>query len=204
MDIATLIGVVGGLGLVIFAILLKASLLNFIDPASILIVFGGTTAATLISFSMASVLRTFKIMLTIFFSHQVNNIETLKEMINVSALARKDGQLALERYQTENRFLKKGLGLAADGTEGPVLRRVLEVERDAIIDRHNESQLILEKMGELAPAWGMIGTLIGLVIMLLSLEDPSTYRSSHGRRFVNHLLRRILGQLFTHARSHKT
>ena len=82
--------------------------------------------------------------------------------------------MALEKYKTEDPFLKKGLGLVADGTKGDALKQILELERDFMEERHGDSQAILSKMGELAPAWGMVGTLIGLVIMLLKLDDPST------------------------------
>ena len=174
MDIATIIGVVTGAGLVLASILLKASISNFIDISSILIVFGGTVAATLNSFPLASVLNAFKTSLKIFFVHKINYVETLREMLRVAAIARKDGPLGLERHKTEDIFLKKGLALVADGTAGGVIRGIMEMERDTVEERHGESQLILEKMGDLAPAWGMIGTLIGLVIMLLNLQDPSS------------------------------
>lgn len=174
MDIATLIGVIVGTGLVLSSILLKASISNFVDASSMLIVFGGTVAATLNSFPLSSVLGAFKISIKIFTVHRIDLVQTLKDMIQISALARKEGPLALEKYQTTNEFLKKGLALVADGTKGPAVKKIMELERDTIEERHGESQLILEKMGELAPAWGMIGTLIGLVIMLLQLDDPSS------------------------------
>lgn len=174
MDIGTLIGIVGGTAMVLVAIILKAGLDSFFDPASILIVFGGTTAATLNSFPMQSVFHAFKISVKIFFSHRIDYTAVLKEMITLSAIARKKGIVALDQFKTEDAFLKKALTLAADGTNGKVLRQILELERDAVEERHIESQIILEKMGDLAPAWGMIGTLIGLVIMLLNLNDPST------------------------------
>ncbi len=174
MDLGTIIGVVLGTGLVMFAIMLKASLMNFIDPSSIFIVFGGTFAATLNSYPLTSVTTALKTSIQIFFGHRIDFIETLKEMLKIAMMARKEGPLALEKYKTDDAFLKKGLGLVADGTKGPVLQQILELERDATEERHQESQLVLEKMGELAPAWGMIGTLIGLVIMLLNLSDPST------------------------------
>lgn len=174
MDIATLIGVIVGTGLVLSSILLKASILNFVDTSSILIVFGGTIAATLNSFPLSNVLGAFKISIKIFMVHKIDLVETLKDMLKISALARKEGPLALEKYETGNEFLKKGLALVADGTKGTAVKNIMELERDTIEERHGESQLILEKMGELAPAWGMIGTLIGLVIMLLKLDDPSS------------------------------
>ena len=174
MDIATIIGVVSGLGLVLSAILLKASIVNFMDVSGVFIVFGGTTAATLNSFPMDSVLNAFKISIKVFFVQRIDYVKVLKELLTIAKLARKEGPLALEKYKTSDAFLKKGLRLVADGTNGSVIRAILVLERDAVEERHKESQLILEKMGDLAPAWGMIGTLIGLVIMLLNLDDPSS------------------------------
>jgi len=174
MDIGTIIGIVGGTVMLLAAILLKASLVNFIDLAGIFIVFGGTTASTLNAFPMQSVFHALRISIKIFFSHRIDYTGVLREMIKLSALARKNGPVAMEKYKTDDAFLKKALTLTADGTGGEVLRQILELEREAIEERHIESQVILEKMGDMAPAWGMIGTLIGLVIMLLNLSDPST------------------------------
>jgi chemotaxis protein MotA len=123
---------------------------------------------------MQGVFHAFKISIQIFLSHRIDYTHILKEMIKLSAIARKKGLFTIEQYKTEDTFLKKALTLTADGTDKKVIRQILELERDAIEERHIESQLILEKMGDLAPAWGMIGTLIGLVIMLLNLSDPST------------------------------
>ena len=174
MDIATLIGIIAGTGLVLSAILLKASIMNFIDPSSVLIVIGGTIAATLVAYPLKSVINTIKTSLKIVFGFKVDYIETLQEMLKIATLARKEGPLALEKYATEDALLRKGLMLVADGTKGDVLKSIMELERDTTIERHEESQAILEKMAELAPAWGMIGTLIGLVIMLLNLSDPDS------------------------------
>jgi chemotaxis protein MotA len=174
MDIATLIGIVSGTVLLLSAIMINASITNFLDIPSIMIVFGGTIAATLNSFPLGSVMNALKTSAKIFFGHSVDFVETLREMLKIATMARKEGPLALEKYKAGDPFLQKALGLVADGTKGEVLRRILELERDAIGERHSESQAILEKMGDLAPAWGMIGTLIGLVIMLLKLDDPSS------------------------------
>ena len=174
MDLGTIIGIVAGTALVLSAIMLKASVMNFIDPSSFLIVFGGTTAATLNAFPLPSVINALKTSVSILFGHRINFVGTLQEMIKIANMARKEGPLALEKYKTDDLFLKKGLTLVSDGTRGQVLKSILELERDITEERQMESQLILEKMGDLAPAWGMIGTLIGLVIMLLKLDDPSS------------------------------
>ena len=174
MDIGTLIGVIGGSVLVLLAILLKADFSSFFDLTGVIVVFGGTIAATLNSYPMQSVINAFKTSIKIFFSHRIDYIAILKEMIKLASIARKNGAVALEQYKTNDSYLKKALTLVADDTKPTIVKQILELERDAIEERHAESQQILEKMGDLAPAWGMIGTLIGLVIMLVNLADPST------------------------------
>ncbi|MEW5722034.1 MAG: MotA/TolQ/ExbB proton channel family protein [Thermodesulfobacteriota bacterium] len=174
MDIATIIGIISGLGLILASILINAPIKAFFDLPSVFIVFGGTIAATLNSFPLGSVINALKTSFKIFFGHRIDYIATMQEMLKIAQLARKNGPVALEKYKTEDKILQKGLMLAADGTRGRVLREILELERDTTEERHQESQTILEKMGDLAPAWGMIGTLIGLVIMLLNLSDPSS------------------------------
>lgn len=174
MEIGTLLGMIGGLGLVVLSISMKASILNFIDLPSIFIVFGGTIAATLNSFSLKSVINSQRTMIKLFFVHRIDVAATIREMVTISNMAKKQGKLALEKYKTNNEFTQKGLQLVADGMKGATLQALLELEMHSIDERHTEGQLILEKMGDLSPAWGMVGTLIGLVIMLLSLDDPSS------------------------------
>ena len=128
----------------------------------------------MIAYPMESVFHALKNSIQLFFVQKIDMVLTIKEMLKISTLARKKGVLELESYKTKDLFLKKSLNLLVDGSKGEFLREILEMERDALEERHSESQAILEKMGDLAPAWGMIGTLIGLVIMLLNLDDPSS------------------------------
>jgi chemotaxis protein MotA len=153
---------------------MSASLSNFADIPSVLIVVGGTMASALNSYNMKSLFAALKVMIRVLFGHKINYLETMQEMLKIATVARKEGPLALEKYTTEDPFLRKGLMLVADGTKGESLRSILELERDAKIERHEEGQSIIQKLSELAPAWGMIGTLIGLVIMLLNLKDPDS------------------------------
>ena len=112
--------------------MLKASITNFIDVSSVFIVLGGTLAATLNAYPLNMVINTFKVTLKILFGFQVDFITTLQEMIKIAMVARKEGPLALEKYETDDGFLKKGLGLVADGTKADILRRMMEIDRDAI------------------------------------------------------------------------
>jgi chemotaxis protein MotA len=173
VDIGTIIGIVVGLILVLVSIILKASILAFFDLASILIVVGGTFAATFVAFPMKSVLNALKAAISIFFLHKIDPVGTVREILKAADEVRRNGPLALEKVKASNQFMKTSFDLVADGMNVDAIRDVLTIELEATISRNEEVVKILEKMSDLAPAWGMIGTLIGLVIMLLNLDDPS-------------------------------
>lgn len=174
MDLGTIIGVVVGLVLVLTSILLKGTLLAFVDVASLLIVVGGTFAATMVAFPMGSVMRAVKASISIVFTHRIDYVATVRTLLKAADAARKEGPLALEKAEASNEFMKTGFALVADGYRPEDIKGVLHIELEATVARQEEIVTILEKMAELAPAWGMIGTLIGLVIMLLNLSDPSS------------------------------
>lgn len=176
MDLGTGIGFFAGIGFIVWGIMLSGSLGTFMDTASIFIVLGGTIAATLISFPLKNVLNTFKVVKNVFTEKDSKADELIKEIIDLANIARKEGLLALEEAvnNTENTFLKKGIMLIVDGTDPELVRNILETELIFTEERHGEGQGIFETMGTFAPAFGMIGTLIGLINMLKELEDPST------------------------------
>jgi len=174
MDIGTIIGIAVGLILVLVSILLKGSILAFIDPASILIVIGGTCSATLVAFPIKSVMGAIKASVSIFFQHRIDHLETVRTLLKAAEMVRKEGPLGLEKFKTNDQFMKTAFALVADGYKTEDLRHVLIIEMEAATARQEEVVNVLEKMAELAPAWGMIGTLIGLVIMLLNLSDPQS------------------------------
>lgn len=173
MDLGTIIGIVVGLVLVLVSIILKASLLAFFDVSSILIVVGGTFSATLVAFPMHSVMDSLKASISIFFQHRIDHVGTVREILKAADEVRRNGPLALEKFKASNQFMKTAFDLVADGMHVDSIRDVLTIELEATLSRHEEVVKVLEKMADLAPAWGMIGTLIGLVIMLLNLSDPS-------------------------------
>lgn len=173
MDLGTIIGIVVGLALVLVSILLKGTIVAFIDVASMLIVVGGTFAATMVAFPVGSVMGAMKAVLGIFFQHRIDYLETVRSLLKAADIVRREGPLGLEKIKTNNSFMATAYGLVADGYRPEDMRSVLDIEIEATVARHVEVVKILEKMAELAPAWGMIGTLIGLVIMLLNLSDPA-------------------------------
>jgi len=175
MDIATIIGFVVGLACMAFAIMQGANgLKSFIDIPSILIVFGGTTAVVLIMFPLNAVGQAISTFMKTVFHKPMDTSSIIAKMIDLATIVRKDGLLALEKVRIDDPFLARGVRLLVDGIDQNAIRALLSTEIRSLQDRHYDGAQIFEQMGAMAPAFGMIGTLIGLVQMLESLSDPST------------------------------
>lgn len=176
MDISTVIGIVLGVAFMIIGILINGSLGTYYDRASIMITLGGTIAATLISFPLPKFLETLRSVKHIFFGKDLDAGRAIDKIIELANIARKEGLLALEEatMQLNDDFLKKGILLIVDGTDPELVRNILETELSFVEERHSTGQSLFETMGTLAPAFGMIGTLIGLINMLKTLDDPSS------------------------------
>ncbi|KUJ96878.1 MAG: chemotaxis protein MotA [Desulfonauticus sp.] len=174
MDIGTIIGIVLAFGLIVGSIILGGNFGAFIDIPSILIVVGGTLAVTFVMFPMGRVLGAVKVMLKAFFGAPPDPKALIKNIVDLANLARKESLVALEKANVDDPFLKKGILLVADGTAENLVRSVLETEIAFMKQRHLIGQEIFKSMGTMAPAFGMIGTLIGLVQMLQTLDDPSS------------------------------
>ncbi|MDE5415881.1 flagellar motor protein MotP [Alkalihalobacterium chitinilyticum] len=178
-DILTVIGIFVGISVLLLAIFSNSGpsgVVFFIQIASILIVFGGTIAATVINFTIADVKLLPKVFMEAF-RHEEHDLNKLIDtFVDLSGKARREGLLALEAglEEVEDPFIKKGVLLAVDGIEPDVIKDIMMAEVVAMEERHRKGRAIIVKMGEYAPAWGMIGTLIGLVLMLQNLNDPST------------------------------
>ncbi len=176
MDIATVVGIIAGLGLIVIAILMGGSLGMFINIPSIVIVFGGTISATLINFPLKDVLSVLGPVRNAFFHKEVDPGDLIGKIVEFATIARREGILALES-QTENagdEFLSRSVQLAIDGTAPELIKDILTTEVAFMENRHSSGQAILAAMGAAAPAFGMIGTLIGLVQMLAAMDDPSS------------------------------
>lgn len=174
MDIATIIGLFGALALIVGAIAVGGSLAGFIDVPSILVVCGGTVAVAFIMFPLGTVLGSMKVGMKAFFSKPPDPLDSIDIVINLAEKARKESLVSLEKVSIDNEFLKRGVLLVADGTEESLIRSVMEIEVDIMKKRHRTGQEVFKGMGNMAPAFGMIGTLIGLVRMLQALDDPAS------------------------------
>ncbi|MCR5665750.1 MAG: motility protein A [Eubacterium sp.] len=180
MDLASIAGFGMGAVMVILGIITGdagvAALGNFIDPTSIIITIGGSLAGVIMSNKIPDVINGAK-SATLALKEQNNDpSEVIKNIIDLSNTARKEGLLALEEAANgiEDAFLKKGIMLVVDGTDSDLVRGILETDLVCVEARHKKVMGFWEKWGEMGPAWGMIGTLIGLVNMLQALDDVST------------------------------
>src|SRR5690625_5072363 len=178
-DILTPIGITIGFFMIALAILSnggREGFVNFVDIASIFIVIGGLVGSLLINFKYEQIRLFTSVMKEAFRKNDHNMYELINLFIRLSEQARKEGLLALENEleEIDDEFIKKGVLLAIDGIEPEVINEIMNAEIAAMEEQHYKGRVILEKAGEYAPAWGMIGTLIGLVLMLSSLDDPSS------------------------------
>ena len=175
MDLATLIGLLGVVGVLVGAIFTgQGPAGQFVSVPSLLIVFGGTVMATLIKFPLGAVFGGFKVGLRTLFAKFEKPELLISESVELAAVARKEGLLALDGREMSNPFLEKGVQLLVDGTESDVVSRLLANDIDQMIERHERGESIFRAIGEVAPAMGMIGTLVGLIQMLSNMSDPKS------------------------------
>ena len=174
MDITTILGIVMGGGLMLTAIQLSGGLTLYFDVSSLLIVIGGTTAATLINFPLRQVMAVMTVLPKLVRAQEDDPLNLIQQFIQLAAQVRKEGYLILEHaaQRVANPYMKRGLLLVADVVDTEALHSILHLQNLAVEQRHKVGQEIFKALGRWAPAFGMIGTLIGLVGMLTNLNDP--------------------------------
>ncbi len=174
MDLGTVVGFIVAWGFLILAVLLNAGIAAYADIVSVLIVVGASMGIYYMSYPARTATKgLIALMKTIFFT-PITPSKTIVQIVEYSVVARRDGILALEAMQDEadDPFLTLGIGLAVDGTDGEVSRNVLENSLDGLDVRHLRVVDMINSVGEVAPAMGMVGTLVGLIAMLLNLDNP--------------------------------
>lgn len=180
MDVATLGGMLGGLMVIVFGVISSAGVGGFkyfMDAPSFIITIGGSICSLLASRKIADVKTGLKSMKYAIHEPACGNPnDVIKQIIEMSNISRKEGLLALESYadNISDDFMKKGVMLIVDGTEGDLVRSILESDMSAMDDRHKSVQGFWDYWSTQGPAWGMIGTLIGLVIMLQNMSDAAS------------------------------
>ena len=197
MDIASIIGLLLGTFLLLISIIVKSPLGAFFDLSSVLVVGGGSVAAVLICFPLRNIFGAGRVLKNVFFNRQDNIAELIEQIVSLAETARRDGLLALENRIEElsNPFIILGIQMAVDGTRPEVIEDVLRTEMDAVATRHQNGKALVDQMGRFAPAFGMIGTLIGLVIMLGNMS-PDTIGAGMAVALLTTLYGAILSNLF--------
>ncbi|MCW5694909.1 MAG: MotA/TolQ/ExbB proton channel family protein [Pseudolabrys sp.] len=174
MDITTGIGLVAGVAVIVTLILMGGDLRMFYDLHAIIIIFGGSFAATLIRFPLVAMLHGLPMGMKFAFTmRRITQRELVDEIAGLAEIMRKEGPIGLEKAETEDPFLAKGIRFVADGYDSGFIRDNLERDRDNFLTHLDEGQKIYRAIGDCAPAFGMIGTLIGMVQMFANMTDPS-------------------------------
>lgn len=199
MDKATVGGLAMGVGLLILAILIApgSSLTAFVDYPSLAVVAGGAVAATCIAFPIKTLLLLPKVLKKTFSPNHKDLVAVIGQIVEFSEVARKEGILALENKSSEieDPFLLLGVQMAVDGTEAELLEKILRSEMDFLGTRHRTGKSLLDTMGRYAPAFGMIGTLMGLIIMLGNMDDPAAIGPGMAVALITTLYGAILSNL---------
>ncbi|PCJ12767.1 MAG: flagellar motor protein PomA [Gammaproteobacteria bacterium] len=172
MDLATLVGIIGAFGIIIGAMAMGGSVTIFVNVPSLLVVFGGTLFAALIKFEVGQFLGAMKVAAKAFKFKLDSSDELIEQIVDLADAARKGGLLSLEGKEVGNDFLQKGIQLLVDGHDPEVARSLMVKDMTKAIARHEQGAKIFSSIGDVGPAMGMIGTLIGLVQMLSAMDDP--------------------------------
>jgi len=175
MDFATVIGIIAGFGMLLWAIMGTSDLAAFSDAGSVYITIGGSCCAALVSFPLRNVFNITRVVKNCFFAKVGDPNELIADMVKYAEVARRDGILALEHVtaQIADSFLVSGIQMAVDGQDPDLIETIMMNELETIEARHAEGKALFDAIGKYCPAFGMIGTLVGLVVMLQNMNDPA-------------------------------
>lgn len=196
VDIATLIGLVGSFAVVLVAMLLGGSVLLFINVPSIAIVFGGSIMVVMMKFTLKQFLSAIGVAFKAFFGKSEDPTGLIQKSVDLANAARKGGLLSLEKHPIEHDFMKKGIQLLVDGHDPDMVRNMMNKDMDLTVERHDAGQKIFKALGDVGPAMGMIGTLVGLVQMLSNMSDPKTIGPSMAVALLTTLYGAMLANMF--------
>ena len=174
VDLATLLGLIGGFGIVFAAMASGGSILLFVNVPSLLIVLGGSIFVALMKFNGKQFLSAMKVAAKAFLIKSDKPEVLIAACTEMATAARKGGLLSLEAMEMPNEFMGKGIQYVVDGLDVEVVRATLKKDMIQAVERHIQGQQIFKALGDVAPAMGMIGTLVGLVQMLSAMDDPQS------------------------------
>ncbi|MGL5085584.1 MAG: motility protein A [Clostridium sp.] len=198
LDKLTPLGLVIGIGLVLYAMLMGGNMMIFWDLASVFITVGGSFCAVLISYSLVDIKKIPKLVSESFKDSEISSKDIINKFSELSKKARREGLLSLEEEiaQVDDDFLKKGLQMVIDGIEPETIKDILELEISEMEDRHLKNAGIFSTWGAFAPAFGMIGTLIGLIQMMQNLTDVNSIAKGMGIALLTTFYGTLLANLF--------
>jgi chemotaxis protein MotA len=173
MDKTSLIGIFSGLLLIIIAILVGGDIHNFANVPGLMIVLGGTAAATLLTFPFEEVKAAFRGAWQVFSRPRQTTDDIIAMMLRLAKISRNEGIVRISEVEVDSPFMQRAINLVSEGSDEELIRNILRNEIDALKVRHFEVQDVFRKMGTYAPAFGLLGTLIGLIQMLSTLDDPA-------------------------------
>ena len=196
MDAASLIGIITGVSLIFSAILLGGDIHNFVNLPGMMIVVGGTIAATLLTFRFKDVLSAFTAAVFVFRDAGDEPNSMVQTMVKLCKMSRREGLMGLGKIKTKSLFLKKACVLISDSSNEDVIRSSLRIEIESLKRRHFAVQDVFRKMGLYSPAFGMLGTLIGLIQMLSKMQDPSSIGSAMAVALLTTFYGSLLSSMF--------
>jgi len=198
MDLATIIGLFLAVSLVGYAMLSGGGGNAFIDTQSVLIVIGGGVASAMVSVSLTNFKRIGKVFSKALFHKEQSAQKLIQDLVGYAEIARRDGILSLENAtkDADDPFIIKGIQMAVDGTDPELIEQIMNNELEAITERHDNGKAIFDALGRYAPAYGMIGTLVGLILMLRSMDDPASLGPNMAVALITTLYGALLANMF--------
>lgn len=199
MDLATVLGFLLAVIFMAVAVVLGGGSAGaFIDIPSIIVTFGGSMATVMMCFSIKNFFRSVIVLKAAFMNKPPSIHELIDELVRLAEISRHDGLLALESQtlNVKNTFLVLGLQMTADGTRPEILETILRSEMEAVNQRHKEGKAFFDQWGKMAPAFGMIGTLMGLILMLGNLSDPAALGPGMAVALITTLYGAVLSNVF--------
>ena len=200
MDIGTIAGLVIAVAAILISVVVSGgSITGLINGPSIFVVLVGTLGATIVSFPLARLLKLHTVVLKSVFSKPGDAVATIKDLVRYAEVARREGILSLENLISEMRdpFIVRGVKMAVDGTDPELIKTIMDTELEALMERHGQGKQILDTIGRYAPAFGMIGTLMGLITMLSNMDDPSKIGPGMAVALITTLYGAFIANVFT-------
>ncbi|MBM4089328.1 MAG: motility protein A [Planctomycetes bacterium] len=199
MDIASIVGLVMAVGLIFWSMLSGSAPISvFYDLPSVLVVIGGASGAVIICFPLKTVLNLPGVVKKVFLNKTESVPALIEQLVSLAETARRDGLLALEGRlgEVKNSFIRLGVQMAVDGTRPEAIEDIMRTEIDATATRHRDGKAMMDQIGRFAPAFGMIGTLMGLIMMLADMSDPSSIGAGMAVALITTLYGAIVSNVF--------